>query len=229
MSTASAVVPVGYKQTEIGVFPKDWEVKFLLDVVEISKGQVDPKKYPYCDMILVAPEHVEKHSGRLLKNITATEMGAISGKYRVNKGDIVYGKINPHFAKAIFADYDGLCSADMYPIKSKNVVDNKFVFYWILGEKFTRFATSVSARSGIPKINREEMRGALIVYPSSKTEQVAIAEILSDADAQIQSYEHLIAKKRDIKQSAMQEMLTGKTRLSTFSEDWIECPIGKLC
>ena len=72
------------------------------------------------------------------------------------------------------------------------------------------------------------MRGALIVYPSSKTEQVAIAEILGDADAQIQSYEHLIAKKRDIKQGTMQELLTGKTRLPGFSGEWETRRLGEI-
>jgi type I restriction enzyme S subunit len=57
-------------------------------------------------------------------------------------------------------------------------------------------------------------------------EQEAIAESLSNADTLIESLERLIAKKRHLKQGAMQELLTGKTRLPGFSGEWIECPLG---
>lgn len=75
-------------------------------------------------------------------------------------------------------------------------------------------------RSGQPGINGREYALLPIPLPPTKAEQEAIAEALSDADALIESLEQLIAKKRHIKQGAMQELLTGKKRLPGFSGEW---------
>lgn len=72
------------------------------------------------------------------------------------------------------------------------------------------------------------IRDTLIPLPPHNTEQTAIAEALSDADALIDSLEHLIAKKRHLKQGAMQDLLTGKKRLPGFSEGWKERSVGDL-
>ena len=64
------------------------------------------------------------------------------------------------------------------------------------------------------------LRNVRIPLPPTKAEQEAIAEALSDADALIESLEQLLAKKRQLKQGAMQELLTGKKRLPGFSGEW---------
>ena len=71
----------------------------------------------------------------------------------------------------------------------------------------------LDAATSVPTLNRNNLAGLLIALPPTKAEQEAIAEALSDADALIESLEQLIAKKRQIKQGAMQELLTGKKRL----------------
>jgi type I restriction enzyme S subunit len=209
-------VKSGYKQTEVGVIPEDWVLRPLLNAVRVASGQVDPTSDPYRSMMLVAPDHIESGSGRLRKRESAGDQRAISGKYLFKTGDIVYSKIRPHLRKAFFADFDGLCSADMYPLHPAADVSAGFVFAVILGEHFSQFAESVSVRSGMPKINRAELAQYTIALPPTKAEQEAIAEALSDADALIASLEQLIAKKRYLKQGAMQELLTGKKRLPGF-------------
>lgn len=171
-------------------------------------------------MILVAPDHIESSSGRLLHKVTASDQRAISGKYLFSIGDIVYSKIRPYLRKAIRADFDGLCSADMYPLKPATNVSGGFVLAVILGHQFSTYAESVSVRSGMPKINRAELADYTMALPPTKAEQEAIAEALSDADALIESLDQLITKKRQIKQGTMQELLTGKRRLPGFSGEW---------
>ena len=70
-----------------------------------------------------------------------------------------------------------------------------------------------SGKSGVPGVNRNDLHEISIRFPPTKAEQEAIAEALSDADALIESLEQLLAKKRLIKQGAMQELLTGRIRL----------------
>lgn len=216
----------GYKQTEVGIIPEDWQVRPMLSMVRIANGQVDPKIEPFRSMILVAPDHIERASGRLLKMETACEQRAISGKYLFSKGDIVYSKIRPYLRKAIVADFEGLCSADMYPLKPGDDVDGKFVLAILLGHHFSRYAESVSVRSGMPKINRIELAEYKGAFPPTKAEQEAIAEALSDADTLIESMEQLLTKKRQIKQGVLYKLLNGKKRLPGFSEDWKLTKLG---
>ena len=78
----------------------------------------------------------------------------------------------------------------------------------------------------MPSLNQEVLRKVVIPFPPTKAEQEAIAEALSDADALIESLEQLLAKKRQAKQGAMQELLTGKKRLPGFSGEWTVKQLG---
>jgi type I restriction enzyme S subunit len=170
-------------------------------------------------MILVAPDHIEGSTGRLLATKTAAEQRAISGKYVFETGDIVYSKIRPYLRKAILANFRGLCSADMYPLKPANDVASRFMLAVVLGHHFSTYAESVSVRSGMPKINRAELADYSFALPPLP-EQRAITAALSDADALLGGLDRLIAKKRDLKQAAMQQLLTGQTRLPGFHGEW---------
>jgi len=77
-----------------------------------------------------------------------------------------------------------------------------------------------SGKSGVPGVNRNDLHETLVALPPTKAEQEAIAEALSDADALIESLEQLLTKKRNLKQGAMQELLTGKKRLPGFAAKW---------
>jgi type I restriction enzyme S subunit len=217
----------GYKRTEAGVIPEDWQTQGLLEVVKIANGQVDPKSEPYNSMILIAPDHIESGTGRLHTRKTAKEQRAISGKYIFDAGQIIYSKIRPYLQKAVLADFDGLCSADMYPLKPLDGISGGFILPVLLGHRFTKYAESVSVRSGMPKINRLEMADFVLAIPSPP-EQHAIAAALGDMDALLAGLDRLIAKKRDLKQAAMQTLLTGQTRLQGFSGEWEVKRLGEV-
>ena len=178
-------------------------------------------------MVLVAPDHIASGSGRLLEYKTASEQNAISGKYLFEPGDIVYSKIRPYLRKAILAEFRGLCSADMYPLSPVKDVSSAFILAILLGHHFSTFAINASARSGIPKINRLELSQYTIALPPPQ-EQRAIADVLRDMDKLLGAMEKLLAKKRDIKQAAMQQLLTGQNRLPGFHGKWEVKKIGEL-
>lgn len=199
--------------------PEGWTTRYLLDLVVIRNGQVDPKQPQYRDMPLVAPDHIGVGTGRLLAVRSAREQGAISGKYFVDPDDVIYSKIRPYLMKAHRAQFPALCSADMYPMKPRDGVDGRYVINVLLGRRFTKFAVGESMRSGIPKVNREALAGYELPVPPY-CEQRAIGEVLNGADDHIMALERLIAKKRDVRQGMMQELLTGRTRLPGFTGDW---------
>ncbi|AOT58939.1 restriction endonuclease subunit S [Streptomyces rubrolavendulae] len=189
-----------------------WPEVSLLDLVTIRRGQVDPRRPEFRDLPLIAPDHVESGTGRLLAVKSAADQSAISGKYLVEPGDVIYSKIRPYLRKVHLARFRALCSADMYPLQPKRNVDSRFILNALLSEKFTNFAVSASMRSGIPKINRVELAAYQLGAPSGE-EQRAIGRALQDADALIDSLERRLAVARALKEGMMQELLTGRTRL----------------
>jgi type I restriction enzyme S subunit len=102
--------------------------------------------------------------------------------------------------------------------------DPLFVSYLLRTINFDEF----SGKTGVPGVNRNELHGIKVSLPQEKGEQEVIAEALSDADALIESLEQLVAKKRHLKQGAMQELLTGKKRLPGFSKKWEPRTFGEI-
>lgn len=188
--------------------PEGWRVVRLLDVVSMPSGQVDPTRAPFRDQVLLAPDHIESGTGRIVKKETADDQSAISGKYQVEPGDIAYSKIRPALRKAALVDFCGTCSADMYPLRSSGDIDGSFLLAVILGEEFSAFASSVSGRSGIPKVNRVEMGEYTFALPPL-TEQRNIAGILDSLDWASRSCEAVIAKLENVRRGMIGSLLSG--------------------
>ena len=203
------------KQTEIGLIPDDWEVKKLSDVSEIKAPMVNPMTRKYDFLPHIGNENIEKYTGKLLPYNLVGEDHLISGKYYFKSTDVLYGKINPQFSKVAFPEFEGLCSADMYPLSVKEGMIPLFLKYSLLTKSFYDYTVSSSTRSGMPKVNRNEIAGYLFAFPPLP-EQQRIAKALSDMDALISTTEKLIQKKKNIKQGTMQNLLTGKKRLPGF-------------
>lgn len=204
-----------------------WRQVRLLDLVSIRNGQVDPKDPRYRDLPLIAPDHIAPGTGQLLARESAKEQGAISGKYLVEPGDVIYSKIRPYLQKAYKCDFKALCSADMYPLTPRDGVSASFILHTLLGRDFTEFAVSVSARSGIPKINRVELSEFELLAPPP-SQQEAVGSYLDDADKIIESLDHLIAKKQAVKQGMMQQLLGGQMRLPGFSQPPLAGVLGDI-
>lgn len=217
--------------------PTAWSVVGLLDVVELPIGQVDPRKEPFCHWPLVAPNHIEEATGRLLPVPSAAEQQVISGKYVFGPTDILYSKIRPYLRKAAFPRFSGLCSADMYPLRTTGRVYPGFLLAVLLGDQFTAFATSVSMRTGIPKINREELAHYHFALPPFR-EQERIADILSSVDDAIEATQAVIDQLQFVKKVMMAELLTRglpgrhtrfkQTEIGEVPDGWQVCRVDEL-
>lgn len=207
---------------------KQWKKVSFKDVCFIDAPMVNPQEAKYQLLPHIGNENIEKHTGRLLKFNIVRDDHLISGKYYFCETDVLYGKINPQFGKVTFPGFCGLCSADMYPIHCATELEPNFLKYVLLTKNFTNYSVSVSMRSGMPKVNRDELAGYEFDLPSM-LEQKAISKALSDIDALIINLEKLIAKKKAIKQGAMQELLTGKRRLPGYDGEIKYVPLSTLC
>jgi type I restriction enzyme, S subunit len=159
----------------LGPIPVAWQIGKFRHYVQVKSGQVDPENDAYRTMPLIAPNHIESGTGRLLNTETALEQSAESGKYWCDAGDVIYSKIRPGLRKATIAPFDCLCSADMYPLKAKIPLTNKYLFWYLLSEPFSVFAEQESMRVAMPKLNRETIADAVIPLPHPQ-EQAAIVK-----------------------------------------------------
>ena len=186
---------------------KKWKVTKLCKCFEIVSGQVDPKEEPYRSMPLVAPNHIEQNTGRLICIETAKDQNAISGKYLFQSGDVVYSKIRPNLRKAFIAEFDGLCSADMYALRPlPDRIMTRFLLSILLGEHFTSFALTRCVRTGIPKLNRQELSEYELPLPTIE-DQKRISSHLEAIDAEEQNLIRHRDEVRELKRQISREYL----------------------
>lgn len=194
----------------IGEVPEGWKIVRFKHIASIKSNLVQPDKYMKYPQI--APDNIEKDTGRLLSHQTVEESGIISGNHLFYRGQILYSKIRPNLNKLTVAPFDGLCSADMYPIESK--LPTLFMVYSMLSTYFvSQVSLIIQDRVKMPKINQEELGEIKVVVPSQQ-EMLTIADYLdskcSEIDALLQNYEDQIATLEEYKKSLIYEYVTGK-------------------
>lgn len=196
----------------IGEIPAEWKIQRFARVAEVKSNLVSPDNY--LEYPQISPENIEKDSGKLLLPCrTVSEVGVISGNHLFYKGQILYSKIRPKLNKVCIAPFDGLCSADMYPIESKN--DTRYIVYCILSNGFLQQVSMITEnRVKMPKVNQVELSKILVAIPETIAEQKEIADYL---DAKCAEIDRLIAKKEQLakelesyKKSLIYEVVTGK-------------------
>jgi type I restriction enzyme S subunit len=146
---------------------KNWETVELGDVITIQSGQVDPTEMPYSNMEHVGGTNIESHTGNFLDLKTAEEEGMTSGKYYFDQDYILYSKIRPYLNKVAIPTFEGICSADIYPVKPKNTstLNKYYLAYLLRSNLFLKYTDKHSSRTNIPKINRKELRGFTFELP----------------------------------------------------------------
>jgi type I restriction enzyme S subunit len=188
----------GYKQTELGEIPEDWEVRVLGESLSIMHGR-DQKQ-------------VECADGKFPILGTGGEMGR-TDSYLYNKPSVLIGRkgsINkPRYMDSPFWTVDTLFYSQV-----SEKFNAKFIFY-----KFCMIDwMSYNEASGVPSLNSSTIESVVQVFPETREEQTAIANVLSDMDTELDTLQQRLSKTQKIKQGMMQELLTGKTRLPFVSD-----------
>jgi type I restriction enzyme, S subunit len=132
--------------------PTGWRWVMFSEAAEIVADLVKPDLIP--ELPHIAPDNVESGTGRLLPYRTIEEDKVISPKHRFKPGQVIYSKIRPYLRKAVIVDFEGACSADMYPLSPKDGVSGKFLLYWLISEQFAAFTLEHEGRTVLPKINQ---------------------------------------------------------------------------
>ena len=250
VETAENLVPEGYKQTEVGVIPQDWEHKVLGDLASIYSGGTPNRKIdgywggdiPWVTTTLINGKLIE-HANEF---ITHKGLEGSSAKW-CRTGTILmamYGQGKTRGKVAVLG-FDTTINQACAAIELKESITSNYVFHTL--KSMYEEIRELSNSGGQENLSSGIIKNIRIPYPPKK-EQTAIANALSDTDVLLSELEKLIAKKQAIKTATMQQLLTGRTRLPQFAnhpdgskkgykqselgeipEDWESLPLGSLC
>lgn len=153
--------------------PKGWEWCRIGNVINIRAELVKPENY--CEFFQVAPDIIEKGTGKVISKRTVKESGIKGPNSRFYKNQIVYSKIRPSLSKAFIAEYDGLCSADMYPLDC--FINTGYLLKVILSELFLIQVRAAENRIKMPKLNVESLSNILIPVPPAAIQSAVFTKI----------------------------------------------------
>jgi type I restriction enzyme S subunit len=237
-TTPGQGVPPGYKQTEVGVIPEDWSVVPIGSLLVDFKGGAPFRPSDFTNSgVTVLPKSGVGKSGWLSirsKDIqfcssdyaTAFARSQVDETYTiVVLRDLVPSGPSIGLMVNIKEKERYILAQGVYGLKFSSLACSRYLVQLSNTPWYRGLANSIMVGSTQVHIANSAFKSAEIPLPNTK-EQEAIAEALSDADALIESLEQLLAKKREVKQGAMQELLTGAMRISGFSKDWEEKPLA---
>lgn len=144
---------------------KGWQIVGFKDCADIDTNMVHDFE-GYEDYPHIGIDSIEKETGRLIGYRTIAEDGVISGKHLFTSEHIIYSKIRPNLNKVAMPDFDGLCSADAYPILVKKGICNREYFgYTLRSQYFLDYILAFSNRTNLPKVNKSQVEGFTLPLP----------------------------------------------------------------
>jgi type I restriction enzyme S subunit len=214
----------GYKQTDVGIIPDDWEVKRIRDLVSIpitDGPHLTPvflrDGIPFLSVNNLVGNKLDLRS---LRFISPEDHKEFSKKCRPRRGDILFGKAASVGQVAIIdTDLELNIWSPLALIRVGSGASARFIVFALQAGGVRRQIALLTNSSSQGNIGMSDI-GRIEVPLPSVSEQAVIAEALSDVDALLDGLDRLIAKKRDVKQAAMQQLLTGRTRLPGFDDEW---------
>jgi type I restriction enzyme, S subunit len=199
-------VKTGYKQTAVGLVPDDWEVVSIGSLASFSAGSGIKVKSLHAEST-ETPFPV--YGGNGISGYTHTAL--------VNEPTVVVGRVGQKCGEVYLSSGPAWITDNaLYPRAFYRDVDIHFFALSLCGAGLN----NLKNRNDLPLITQGILHSVLIAWPPCMEEQRAIAAVLKNVDALLSGLDRLIAKKRDLKQAAMQQLLTGQTRLPGFSGEW---------
>ncbi len=217
-------VKPGYKMTDVGIIPEDWVVKPLGTLVNFTNGKAHEQSINDEGRFVVVNSKFISTEGSIRKYTNNSFCPATKGDVLMVMSDVPNGRA---IAKCYIVENDHTYTVNQrICILTPRNIEGKFLFY-ILDRN--PFYLSFDDGTKQTNLRRNEVLACPLGIPKSETEQRTIAAALSDVDALLSGLDRLIAKKRDLKQAAMQQLLTGKTRLPGFNGVWEVNRLGDVC
>ncbi|WP_449100703.1 restriction endonuclease subunit S [Pseudomonas veronii] len=238
----SAQIRPGYKMTEGGVIPENWECKAIQELLEAraitshldgNHGELYPRSEEFKEYGIPYIGANDFFNGRVdLDNckFLAKERASLFRKGVAKSGDILFAHnatVGPVAKLSTDLDYVILSTTATYFRCNEDLLHNDYLMHFMKSDFFIAQYVPVMSQSTRNQVPITTQRKLSVITPPLK-EQRLIAAALSGMDALISGLDQLVAKKRDIKQAAMQQLLTGQRRLPGFSSEWRAHSFGDL-
>lgn len=214
------MVKPGYKQTEIGVLPEDWECVLLLDKSKLLNGLTyTPDNVKNNGLLVLRSSNIQNNQLSLEDTLYVNCI--VEDEKKIKDGDIMICVRNGSAAligkcAQAHRDYDATFGAFMAVLRGNH---NDYILQ-ILQQGTIQKEIIKNSGATINQITNGDFKLVKIALPTSNDEEIAIASSLSNVDKLISSLEKLITKKKAIKRGTMQELLTGKRRLPGYCNKW---------
>lgn len=241
----------GYKMTEVGVIPEDWEVKTLGKLACIN-GRIGFRGYTVKDLVRKGEGAIAiggKHISKNFLDLSDAEYISWKKYYEspeimVKQGDIVLAQRGTLGKSALIKSDIGPATINpSLVLINKIKCNNLYLIYNMQSSSVTDYIRQINSQTSIPMISQKQIEGIKIAIAKLDCEQAAIATALSDVDSLISALTKKIMKKKAIKQGLMQQLLTGRKRLPGYEKnrepvqtewgaipkDWKTLSIGKCC
>lgn len=229
-------VKPGYKQTEVGVIPEDWVVTTIGEQSRIF-GRIGFRGYTVQDIveegkgaIAINPSNIQNGESVFEKcTYVSWEKFEESPEIKIDEGDIILVKTGSTVGKtAMVKRLPEKATLNPQVVVFKRLTASPGFFGYMMGSPVVQKQITESVVGGaVPTLSQKLVAAFKLPLPQL-SEQRAIATALSDMDALLDGLIRLIAKKRNLKQATMQQLLTGQTRLPGFSEEWDQVRLGDL-
>ena len=158
---------------QLFALPQSWAWAQFASVAEIASNLVSPAAHAKAWQ--VAPDCIEKGTGRLLERRTVAEAGVTSANHQFAPGQILYSKIRPSLSKVVQVDFAGLCSADMYPVNAR--IDPSYLLLYMLSRAFLMQVSAAENRVKMPKLNQEALNSLLVAVPPLAEQQRIVVRV----------------------------------------------------
>ena len=224
----SEALKTGYKQTEVGVIPEDWEVHAFTEVATLERGKFsarprnDPKYYGGSIPFIQTGDVTNSNGDIASYSQTLNDAGLKVSKL-FPRGTLFF-TIAANIGDVGFTSFDTACPDSVIAITPERHIERRWLYHELKSRK--RSFEALATQNAQLNINLEKLRPYSLPVPPLP-EQRAIATALSDVDALLAKLDQLIAKKQGLKQAAMQQLLTGQTRLPGFSGEWSMIGVSK--
>lgn len=229
-------IPQGYKQTELGIIPEDWEIVRLGDIGNFSKGAGISREDAQTGNIpaIRYGEIYTTHNYCIQIFYSYIDTVVAQHAKLLSYGDILFacsGETKEDIGKSVayVNDIIAYAGGDIIVLSpDQSCYDSRFMGYATNAAYVVSQKSAKGQGDAVVHISKDSLAEIMLYVPQNKDEQQAIAEALSDIDGLIVALDKKIAKKRLIKQGAMQQLLTGKKRLPGFSDPWVEKKLGEI-
>ena len=183
--------------------PEGWKWVRFGETIEIATNNVDSMKHR--DKIQISPDDIEKGTGRLIYPLkTVLEKEIISVNHLFEKNVLIYSKVRPRLRKIVFVDFVGLCSADMYPLKSS--LNYGYIKFLMLSDYFDSEVYKFDNRVKMPKINQPQLNSIKIPLPPL-AEQKEIVSRVEKLLANVTELEKQITEREEMTKQLMQSIM----------------------